>query len=237
MCPIRKSNKIASGGSLAFHLWNQWLLPLTSVTFAWALVWLNGDSSFQSQVRIVLHRFASLMILLPCISLCTLQQLCFDWLRTGITLAGLPLASPTSQTELMGCHRRSKLYFRQLSQLEHLGGIQGCSGASWCHCKVAVSSQRSWTLEKLVYDWKNANSSWKGKQDKPLRACSHLASEEQKSAKPNVVWVKFFQSSQSGALSGWLVWATFHCFWGGREMKCQSWLLTVTLSFFESTDQ
>lgn len=65
-------------------------------------------SARASQVSFILHRFPCPMVLLQCIWLCTLQQLYFDWWRTGITMAGLPLASPTSQTDQQSCGMSQK---------------------------------------------------------------------------------------------------------------------------------
>lgn len=101
-------------------------------------------------------------------------------------MAGLPLASPRSQTDQQSSWdvtEEGNCISGQLNQLEQLGGIQGCQGAGWCHCEVTVSSQRSWTLEKLVHDRKNANSSRKGGQDNPSGHIPiwHLRSKNQQS--------------------------------------------------------
>lgn len=225
-------------GSLAFHLWNQWVFSIDFSKFCmnlglikWRFLlpeparWASFCTHFHSDdfaaMHLVLHHAADVVWLIE------------DWDHLGRTSTGVSQI-PNGAAELVGA---LYLYFRAAESVRAVGRNPGMLGGSWCHCEVTVSSQRSWTLEKLVYDWKNANSSWKGEQDKPLRACSHLASEEQQSAKPNMVWLKFFQSSQSGAFSAWLVWAIFPWFWRGREIKCQNWLLTVTLSFFKSTDQ
>lgn len=181
-------------GSQAFHLWNQWVFPLTSVNFGWALVCLNGDSSCQSQpgelhfAQVSMsHGFAAMHLALHLAA--AVFWLMEDWDHHGRTSTGISSGRPA---ELWDVTEAANCISGQLSQLEQLGGIQGCWGAGWCHCEVTVSSQRSWTLEKLVYDWKNANSSWKGGQDNPsghIPIC-HLRSKNQQSP----TW---FESSSS----------------------------------------
>lgn len=96
-------------------------------------------------------------------------------------MAGPALASPTSQTDQQssgGATEAANCVSGQLSQLEHLGASKDAGEQL-----MSLSAQGSWTWEKLVWDWKNGNCSWKSRQDNPSGSIPtwHLRSKNQES--------------------------------------------------------
>lgn len=115
--------------SQAFHLWSQWVFHWLQYCMSLGLV----------KWRFLLHRFPCLLILHPAAVVFWLIEDHHGRTSTGISQI------PNGPAELLGCHRRRKLYLRAAGAAGRHPGLLG----SWLvSLRGHFSSQRSWTLEK-----------------------------------------------------------------------------------------